>query len=118
MEIKKPIQPILPFPLGTPHISSGSSIVKIIPPHIINPSSYIVTIRVIRQDPEIRQRNQAVVPINHLQIAKIRCFSEAFSGKMATAHLSPCVRTRWPSVHDFPTKLDHVCVVPQVCEQD
>lgn len=43
----------IPLPLGTPHISSRSTIVKIVPPHIINPSLYVVTVWMISQNFEI-----------------------------------------------------------------
>lgn len=54
------------FPLGTPIILSRPSIVKIISPDSINPSLYVIAIRVIRQNPETRQRNQTIVEVNYL----------------------------------------------------
>lgn len=97
-------------------IPSRASIVKVSSPNIAGSLPYVVAIGMISQVMNVSKRKQAIVPIHHLQVSKVCCFSEPFFCKMATPHLGGCVVTPWTSVHYFSSKLHHACMAPQVTE--
>ena len=99
-------------PLGTSHISPRSTIVKVIPPNIINPSLNVIAIGVIGKNPKIWQGYQVVVPIHNLHVPKIWSFSKPFTCKMSTTHLGRSVRPWLPWIHHFSSKLHHACMIP------
>jgi len=72
-------------------IPSGASIVEVSSPSIAGSLPYVVAIGMISQVMNVSKRKQAIVPINHLQVSKICCFSEPFFSKMATPHLGGSV---------------------------
>lgn len=106
------------FSSWTSHISSRTSIVKVSPPNIVSSLSYVIAIGMISQLVHVWERKQVIVPINHLKVSKISCFSKTFFSKMATAHLGASVVTPWTGIHNFSSKLNHACMASQVTEQE
>lgn len=101
----------------TPNTPSRTTIVKVSPPNTISPLLYIITVWMISQKMKIWQWEQIIIPIHHLQIPKIGCFSEPFFCKMAAAHLCWCMEPWWSEVHYFSSELYHACMASQVTEQ-
>lgn len=72
----------------TPHVSSWSSVIEIVPPDAINSTLDGVAVWMVSQESEVRgQWDQTVVPVDKLQIAEVGSPAETFCGEMAAAHL-------------------------------
>lgn len=101
----------------TPDAPSWSSEVEVAPPGSVDPCLYVIAIWVVGEDTEVGHRDQAVVPVDDLQVPEVSSSAEAFSGVVAAAHLGGGVEPGWTGVEDLSTVLHHGRVPSEVAEQ-
>ena len=98
-------------------IPAGAAVVEVAAPVGVGASLDVVAGRVVGEELEVGRRDEAVVPVHHLQVAEVGGAVEPLAGEVTAAHLRRRVRPRRPRVHHLAAKLHHVAVVRQVGEQ-
>lgn len=105
--------------LGAPDVSSWSSVVEVVPPDGVDAALYVVAAWVVGGDMEGGERDEAVVPVHHLQVAEVGGAAEAFAGEVAAPHLRGRVRPAvGAGVHHLAAELHHARVRRQVAEEE
>lgn len=104
--------------LGAPDVPAGAAVVEVVSPDGVDAALDVVAVGVVGGDVEAGgERDEAVVPVHHLQVAEVGGPAEAFPGEVAAAHLRGRVGARRARVHHLAAELHHARVRRQVAEQ-